>query len=219
MHYYQFNIGDYASHTKGLSLMEDLAYRRLMDEYYLNEQALNGCSTGVARNIGMRDHHEEVEYILNRFFTEKDGKWFHKRIEEELQNYKKQIVSKSKAGRASAKARQGKASEQALNSVEQKPTGVEQALNSVEQTNNHKPITNNQKERGRRFSPPSLFEVKKYCEERGSGIDPEQFVNFYQSKGWKVGSNTMRDWKAAVVTWEKRKRDNNNGSSEGELWS
>lgn len=55
-----------------------------------------------------------------------------------------------------------------------------------------------------KFSPPSLQEVTDYCRERGNGVDPERFVDFYAAKGWKVGSQPMKDWKAAVRTWEKR---------------
>ena len=56
----------------------------------------------------------------------------------------------------------------------------------------------------KRFSPPSADEVSTYCRERGNTVDAEQFCNFYASKGWRVGSQPMRDWKAAVRTWEKR---------------
>lgn len=62
-----------------------------------------------------------------------------------------------------------------------------------------------------RFSPPTLEEVKAYCFERHNGVDPEQFIAFYTAKGWKVGNQPMKDWKAAVITWEKR--DNKNKSS------
>jgi len=55
-----------------------------------------------------------------------------------------------------------------------------------------------------RFTPPTVGEVAEYCMERGNGVDAEQFVDFYSSKGWKVGSQPMKDWKAAVRTWEKR---------------
>ena len=55
----------------------------------------------------------------------------------------------------------------------------------------------------KRFVPPTVEEVKAYCETRGNSVDPEAFVAFYQSKGWKVGKNPMKDWKAAVITWEK----------------
>jgi hypothetical protein len=54
-----------------------------------------------------------------------------------------------------------------------------------------------------RFTPPSLDEVRAYCKERGSRVDPEKWHDFYASKGWMVGKNKMRDWKAAVRTWEK----------------
>ena len=59
------------------------------------------------------------------------------------------------------------------------------------------------------FLPPTISEVKEYCEKRKNGITPEQFVNFYQSKGWMIGKNKMKDWKAAVRTWEIQNRKNN----------
>lgn len=57
-----------------------------------------------------------------------------------------------------------------------------------------------------RFVRPSVDEVRAYCTERGNSVDPQQFVDFYESKGWKVGNQSMKDWKAAVRTWEKRDR-------------
>ena len=54
----------------------------------------------------------------------------------------------------------------------------------------------------RRFTPPTLEEVKAYCEERGNSVDPQRFINHYSSNGWKVGKNPMKDWHAAVRTWE-----------------
>lgn len=55
------------------------------------------------------------------------------------------------------------------------------------------------------FVKPTVEEVRQYCWERRNGIDAERFVDFYESKGWKVGKEPMRDWKAAVRTWEKRR--------------
>lgn len=60
--------------------------------------------------------------------------------------------------------------------------------------------------------PPSLEEVAAYCTERNNGIDPEAFIDFYQSKNWKVGKDKMTDWKAAVRTWERRRKGDQNGS-------
>lgn len=62
-------------------------------------------------------------------------------------------------------------------------------------------------QRSKAFKPPTVEEVAAYCRERNNGIDPEAFVNFYKSKGWKVGKDKMTDWKAAVITWEKRDRE------------
>ena len=51
--------------------------------------------------------------------------------------------------------------------------------------------------------PPSLEEVTAYCNERHNNVDPQTFMDFYESKGWMVGKNKMKDWKACVRTWEK----------------
>lgn len=55
----------------------------------------------------------------------------------------------------------------------------------------------------KRFTAPTLEEVKAYCVERGNNVDAERFVDYYASKGWLVGKTPMKDWKAAVRTWEK----------------
>ena len=55
-----------------------------------------------------------------------------------------------------------------------------------------------------KFKKPTLEEVREYCLVRQNKVDPEQFIDFYESKGWKVGDQCMKDWKAAVRTWEKR---------------
>lgn len=54
------------------------------------------------------------------------------------------------------------------------------------------------------FTPPTVEEVRAYCQERGNNIEPQRFVDFYESKGWMVGKNKMKDWKAAVRNWENR---------------
>lgn len=67
--------------------------------------------------------------------------------------------------------------------------------------------TNGNKER-QRFTPPSVSEVRAYCQEKGYKIDADQFIDFYESKGWMIGKNKMKDWKAAVRTWTKRRANN-----------
>ena len=56
------------------------------------------------------------------------------------------------------------------------------------------------------FIPPTVDEVQAYCEQRENGIDAQGFVNFYISKGWMIGKNKMKDWKAAVRTWERLRK-------------
>lgn len=53
------------------------------------------------------------------------------------------------------------------------------------------------------FCKPTIEEVKAYCKERKNSVDAEKFCDFYESKGWKVGKESMKDWKASVRTWEK----------------
>ena len=60
----------------------------------------------------------------------------------------------------------------------------------------------------RGFAPPSVEEVREYCKSRNNGIDPEQFVAFYGSKGWMIGKNKMKDWKQAIITWESQRKQN-----------
>jgi uncharacterized protein YdaU (DUF1376 family) len=126
MHYYQFNIGDYASHTRHLTNLEDLAYRRLLDAYYLQEHPLNTGITTVARQINMREYETEVKAVLEEFFTLTDEGWFHQRVDKEIKHFQAKRQQASNAGKASAERRNN------IRSTDVQPT------------NNHKPITNNQ---------------------------------------------------------------------------
>ena len=72
---------------------------------------------------------------------------------------------------------------------------------------NNKCINNTLSIKERRFQKPTLDEIRDYCLSRSNSVDPEQFYNFYESKGWMVGKTPMKDWKASVRTWEKREKD------------
>lgn len=198
VHYYQFNIGDYASHTARLSPMEDLAYRRLLDLYYLNEKPFTGTVEDIAREIGLNTCLTDVEYVLNKYFSLDGETWSHKRAELEIAEYQRKRKSRQKAGKASGKARQVKASEQ--------------VLNNVELTNNHKPLTKNQepvKKTSPRFTRPSVDEIRAYCLERKNTIDPESFFAHYEANGWVQGKGKpIKNWKMAVITWEKQRSEN-----------
>lgn len=68
-----------------------------------------------------------------------------------------------------------------------------------------------------RFTKPTVEEVRAYCIERNNSVDAEAFVNFYESKGWLIGKNPMKDWKAAVRTWERNRDSKPNGKGMSEI--
>lgn len=59
----------------------------------------------------------------------------------------------------------------------------------------------------KRFTPPTLAEVTAYCRERQNAVDPQRFIDYYTARGWKLNKTSMKDWKAAVRTWEGKQRD------------
>ena len=80
--------------------------------------------------------------------------------------------------------------------------------NTFNNTNEYIDISEKPQKRTR-FIPPTLEEVQSYCLERNNTVDAERFINHYTSNGWMVGKNKMKDWKAAVRTWEKNDYSNN----------
>ena len=99
MNFYPFHIGDYAAHTRHLSFMEDLAYRRLIDQYYLDECPLKGDPSFIARRIGMSDFSSDVQYILEMFFEKIDDLWVSKRCDDEIAKYRVKADSARNANR------------------------------------------------------------------------------------------------------------------------
>lgn len=59
----------------------------------------------------------------------------------------------------------------------------------------------------KRFTKPTIEDIKSYCQERNNSVDAQRFYDYYQSNGWKVGKNSMKDWKAAIRTWERSNND------------
>ncbi len=206
MHYYQFNIGDYSSHTKGLSPIEDLAYRRLIDEYYLSEQAFNGCSTDVARLIGLRDNLQEVEYVLGRYFTKDGDLWRHKRIDSDIQDYHQKQEKRSNAGKKSAEARQKQVDDQQV---------LNKCSTSDELTNNHKPITNNQEplKKDKATGKPLVTFTgwMKIIKESGEKPIPENSPIFEYAKDAGICDDYLRlawvEFKARYTDDSKRYKD------------
>ena len=147
MHYYQFNIGDYAKHTQHLSLLEHLAYRLLLDRYYLTEKPLELNTKKLARLIGMSQHQEEVEQVLEDFFYKTENGYSNNRCEAEIASFHSKAETARENGKKGGRPRKN-------NDIQnQKQTGLEpkktQPVNlaNPEETGskaNHKPRTINQ---------------------------------------------------------------------------
>ena len=81
-------------------------------------------------------------------------------------------------------------------------TGKDTGSPQTRMIKNVKNVKNN-----RAFQKPTVEEVRAYCQERNNTVDPETFIDFYESKNWMIGKNKMKDWKAAVRTWERSEKN------------
>jgi len=132
MHYYQFNIGDYKTHTGHLTPIEDICYRRLLDHYYLHEEPLENNIDKLTRLLMLNGYSTDVEQVLNEFFILIENRWYNNRADAEITAFQLLKDSKSKAGKASAAKRLSK-SQQVLNT----------RLTDEQLNKNYKPLTIN----------------------------------------------------------------------------
>lgn len=89
---------------------------------------------------------------------------------------------------------------------------IHKKKNENEKKNTHTSINASESNNKKHFIKPTLEEVQAYCKERNNAVNAQTFVDFYESKGWKIGATPMKDWRAAVRTWERRE---NNGGNYG----
>ena len=201
MHYYQFHIGDYMSHTRHLSLYEDLAYRRLLDFYFLHEQPIK--HRDVARQIGMREHEEDVLTVLNEFFLSTPEGFVNPRADKEINQYKEF----SEAGKRGAAKRWSKPPDgEAISPPNATPIA----------TNNHKPLTTNHKpiveksQRGSRLANdwflPNEWEywANKERPDLNAMQVADQFKDFWCAKAGKDG--VKLDWAATWRNWVRNQK-------------
>jgi uncharacterized protein YdaU (DUF1376 family) len=197
MHYYQFNIGDYASHTRHLSIIEDIAYRRLLDLYYLHERPLGDCSANVARLIGMSAYQEEVETVLIEYFEHVDDGYINARADKEIAHYHSKIEQASKAGKASAERRS------VIRSTDVQP-------NNKQETITNKQETKLEKQRGSRL--PVDFVLPDdwigFCQQYRKDLNPQEvfdaFKDFWISKPGAGG--VKLDWTATWRNWVRNQK-------------
>jgi uncharacterized protein YdaU (DUF1376 family) len=196
MHYYQFNIGDYASHTRHLNPIEDIAYRRLLDAYYLQERPLNAGISSVARQINMREHEDEVKLVLEEFFLLTEDGWVNQRADKEINHYKAKVEQASRAGKASAERRSNSRS------------------TDVQPTNNQEPITiveaKPKQSRGTRLPAdwvPTEDQIQ-FCKTHRTDLSPQttadRFRDYWSAQPGAKG--VKLDWDATWRNWVRAER-------------
>lgn len=152
MHYYPFHVGDYQTHTAHLSDTEDLAYRRMLDLYYINQKPLPSDAAKVARLIRMPAAVEEVRGLLEEFFVLQDGSYTNKRCDKEIASFIKQKLG----GVKGAKVRWDKAKQKGGNGL---PNGEGNGVGIGE--GNATPIATNNQNQNQEPNKSSFVQVDK----------------------------------------------------------
>jgi uncharacterized protein YdaU (DUF1376 family) len=206
MKLYRFHLGDYAAHTKHLSLLEDLAYRRMLDLYYTQEAPLPSDPKKIARLIGMTDHLELVELVLSEFFQDTDKGWKNVRCEEEIAGLREMQT----AGRRGATKRWG--GHRDANGV---AMGTPMGTLSIPHTPPHEDPnatnTNTNTNTIKRESVcapalgafPSPEQAELFCQ--GSGLPTAHVKEWHSnrsSQGWVKGNGIpITNWHADLKSW------------------
>ena len=212
MNFYPFHIGDYAAHTRHLSLIEDLAYRRLIDFYYLAESSLLGDIDLIARRIGMKEYAEEVSYILNTFFEYTENGFINKRCDEEIAKYHAKADSARNANRIKSE----KIS--VLKSVLKSELDQTLTKNQEPRTNNHKPINTIQTPEGVSIEVWNDFVSQR---KKARAVISENVINSINKEAQKAGWTleqalaecAARGWRGFKADWVKDKQTAANRNS------
>lgn len=159
---------------------------------------------------GMFGEEVELPYGLKPIFIA---------LKEDIDNSKESRKRGAKGGRPKSKPAVCEPCEPEVSKTEKpevyedaKPEVCEESSKSESQTNTSQTNTSQTKPKRRRFVPPTVEEVAAYCAEKKYTFDPETFVAFYESKGWRVGDAPMKSWKASCTTWQKRRGDRKEAS-------
>ena len=211
MHYYQHHIGDFIKDTSFLTNEEIGIYLKLIWLYYDSEKPLPNNLFELGMKTGTRDNQEVLEGLLGMFFVldEQNKCWNHTRCDKELEHYKQQLTTASKAGKASALKR----------AMNKNPTSVEQSLDGrsteVQPTNNQEPITINHKpikenKRGSRL-PQDWFLTKSmgdWATQERPDLDvrqvAEQFKDYWAAQAGQKG--VKLDWDATWRNWVRNNK-------------
>jgi uncharacterized protein YdaU (DUF1376 family) len=196
MHYYQFNIGDYNSHTMHLSEIEDLTYRRLLDWYYLHESPIPNDLNEVARQIRMRSHSDCITTVLLEYFERTPDGWVHHRADKEIDK----VGDKSTKASKSAKARWDKVKDANALPTQSESNATQNTEHTTQDTKHKK-----DNKRGSRLSSDFLFtgEWLAFCKQERPELEPvqtfEKFKDYWIAQPGQKG--VKLDWDATWRNW------------------
>ena len=129
-------------------------------------------------------------------------------------------LSRSEAGRKGGRPSKAKESKKTncfsenQNKAKEADTDTEKDTDTDTVTDTEKDIKADKPQKRTRFVVPTIEEIQSYCSERNNSVDAQRFYDYYTANGWKVGKNAMKDWKAAVRTWERNGYSNTTNQSE-----
>lgn len=241
--WYPFYVGDYARDTADLSCLEHGCFRLLLDASWARGPLPNDLNRLCRLAAGCDA--ETVRFILERYWvlaeTDAGEVWANARLEAvrttqdkehakqvigaALTNYKRFGSEKSKAtlerygvdvpklslsdSGSDSGSVSGSCRNQNQNQNQKEDINIgENFVSPIEKVSAKKPA--------KRFVPPTVAEVADYCTERSNHVDPESFVDHYEANGWMRGKTKLKNWKAAVRTWEKNHEAHSNNTARHE---
>lgn len=190
MHYYNFNIKDYSFASMRLSLMEDLAFRRMLDLYYESEKPLPCELKRTAKFIGMLDNQEEIRGVLNEFWTETEFGWVNNRAKSEIDEYHLKADLARSNGKKGGRPKNINKPNHNPTLLKNNPTLLKSKAKITQPKANQEPITINQE---------PITNIKDIV----TSVPKFNFKNELLSLG--VDSQILDDW----LTVRKKKRASN----------
>lgn len=200
---WRIRLWNESSRAAVLSLAARGAVRELYDELWMRSGRIQNDDRILWR-LSKANCIEEWQGVkdeaMTMFEISEDGKWITcQRITEEIERAV-QVLENRRKGWSERRKKS-----------DSKQNDVSMTSESSHVTVDSRQKTEDKKEKEKRIARPSLADVVAYCQERGNHVDPQKWFDHYSSNGWKVGRNSMSDWKAAVRTWENNDYGNGNG--------
>lgn len=233
MNYYPFHLGDYAKDTAHLTMLEDGAYRRLLDLYYTRERPLPGDPQTIYRLCRARTKPERqaIDAVLQEFFVCTENQFTHNRCEKEIETLKvKKLAAQTNGAKGGRPKRQGLQHDSAIDEknplgLQDEPAGFfvgyenetqQKAHQSQSQSQTQYPNTKSQKNGSARSplsaSPPTFDQVlelfnRSSLQESEWVYEAEKFFDYYESGGWMRKGDEIYSLQALVDSWVNRMED------------